>query len=553
VASSDGAPLRRAQVLAIASGGTYRANATTDNDGRYAFTDLPAGRYTIRASKGGYVAFAFGQKGFNEPVPPVVLGDGESLTGLTIVLPRGSAITGRVTDEFGEPILQAMVQAMRFQFLPNGERQVVSAGMTATTDDLGQFRLFGLTPGEYVVSANSRNQFIAFPPAELQFANAVNGNVTFTAVGATAGAARGPESAEEGYAATFYPGTINPAEAQPLHVGLGQELTVQIQMVPSRLARVSGVIVDSQGRPVGPGSPIMLRPAANGGPINSRPVNVNNEGAFTFTGVAPGDYVLEVRPRPMPRGQNQAPADPEFAFVPITVSGGDLSGLRIVTGKGATLSGRVVFDGAPPERGTRVRVVPQSADSSRNVPVFGREGSGDGVVGADGSFRVDGIAGPVFLRITLDGGRGDLAQRYMTRSVLIDGIDVADIPFDPAGRASVTGISMVITDKVTEVSGVVADSGGRPLEGTSVLIVPDSLPSGISSTRYVRLLQADANGKFNVRAMPAGRYAAMAFAALDAGHQYDPSVIQRARQFGKSFSMREGDSVTLDLRITSEF
>ncbi len=141
----------------------------------------------------------------------------------------------------------------------------------------------------------------------------------------------------------------------------------------------------------------------------------------------------------------------------------------------------------------------------------------------------------------------------MTRSVLIDGADVADVPFDPTRRGSVSGITVVVTDKVTEVSGVVSDSRGTPLSGTAVLIVPEQLSAGISPTRFVRMLQSDTNGKFSVRAMPAGRYAAVALATFDQGRQFDPGVIERARQIGKSFSLREGDTVTLDLRVSSEF
>jgi hypothetical protein len=529
VISTEGAPVRRAQIQLTSIEGRVRKAATTDSDGRYSFTELPAGRYTIRANKPGYVNFAFGQREFSKPVPPVILGDGESLSALNIVLPRGSAVIGRITDEFGDPILQAQVQAMRFQYQADGERRLTPAGAAAMTDDIGQFRLYGLTPGEYVISASTRPQFAPSLPNQVH------------------------NEPEEGYAPTFYPGTSSPAEAQPLSVGLGQELTVNIQLVPSRLARVSGVIVDSQGRPAGPGTPILFRQAATVGGMITRPANVTPEGVFTISGVPPGDYVLEVRPRPGPNEPgNGRSNNNEFAFVPISVGGSDITGVRVVTGTGATLSGRVVFEGSPPPAGTRIRVVPQSADPSRNVePV--RTNGNVGIVAADGSFQIDGIAAPLFLRITIDGGRTSDPGSYMTKSVLIDGADVADIPFDPTRRGSVSGVTLVVTDKVTVVSGVVSDGRGTPLDGTTVLIVPEQLSGGISPTRFVRLLQSDSNGKFSVRAMPAGRYAAVALPMLDQGRQFDPAVIERTRQIGKSFSLREGETVTLDLRVSSDF
>lgn len=540
VVSTEGAPVRRAQVQLTSPDARVGKSATTDNDGRYAFTDLPAGRYTIRANKGGFVSFAFGQKALNQPIPPVILDAGESLSGLSIVLPRGGVVTGRVTDEFGDAILQAQVQAMRLQYQPDGERRLVPAGANAMTDDLGQFRLYGLTPGEYVIGASARS---VFGPVAMNRPE--------------------PEVPDEGFAPTFHPGTTNPAEAQPLTLGLGQELTVQIQLVVSRLSRITGTIVDSQGRPANQGTPVAFRPVAGVGAIAGRPALVNPDGSFVITGVPAGDYVLEIRPRPGPLEPGDGRSNNnEFAFVPISVGGSDITGLRIVTSSGATLSGRVVFEGIPPPAGTRVRVVPQSADPSRNVePVrrnndAGRRNNDPGLVGADGSFQIDGIAAPFFLRITIDAGRAGSASdplRYMTRSVLIDGAEMADVPFDPARLGSVSGVTVVVTDKVTEVSGVVSDGRGTPLEATTVLIVPEQLSASISPTRFVRMLQSDSNGKFSVRAMPAGRYAVVALATFDQGHQFDPAVIERARQIGKSFTLREGETVTLDLRVFSDF
>jgi len=110
----------------------------------------------------------------------------------------------------------------------------------------------------------------------------------------------------------------------------------------------------------------------------------------------------------------------------------------------------------------------------------------------------------------------------------------------------------VVTDKVTEVTGTVSDTRG-PLDATSVLIVPEQLTPGVSPARFVRLLTADGNGRFSVRAMPAGRYAAVALATFDATRQFDPQVIDRARQTGKSFLLREGETVTLDLNVVSDF
>src|SRR3954468_21012828 len=126
VLNSDGSPLRRAQISASASdgGAGLRRVATTDGQGKWELTDLPAGRFNITASKAGYVTLQFGQRRPFQPGTPVVRADAQTIEKLDLALPRGSVIRGRITDEFGEPIGQATVQAMRYQYSNDGQRKL---------------------------------------------------------------------------------------------------------------------------------------------------------------------------------------------------------------------------------------------------------------------------------------------------------------------------------------------------------------------------------------------------------------------------------------------
>ena len=136
-----------------------KAVATTDAQGRFEIRELPAGRYTMTASKGGFVSLQFGQRRPSESGTPIELGDGQTVDKITIALPRGSVLGGRVTDEFGEPVANASVSAWRYAFAGGARRMVPAQGANAsdTTDDQGQFRLFGLPPGEYYISAMLRS------------------------------------------------------------------------------------------------------------------------------------------------------------------------------------------------------------------------------------------------------------------------------------------------------------------------------------------------------------------------------------------------------------
>ena len=152
----------------------------------------------MTASKGGFVSLQFGQRRPSESGTPIELGDGQTVDKITIALPRGSVLGGRVTDEFGEPVANASVSAWRYAFAGGARRMVPAQGANAsdTTDDQGQFRLFGLPPGEYYISAMLRSggPEVTDPMGELL-----------------------------GYAATYYPGTTNIAEAQRITLAVSQE------------------------------------------------------------------------------------------------------------------------------------------------------------------------------------------------------------------------------------------------------------------------------------------------------------------------------------------
>ena len=155
VAADTGAPIRRAQVRAVSSDTRGSRLATTDGQGRFEFRDLPAGRWELTASKAGFVTLRFGQRRPFEAGRPVELGDAQIVERTDIALPRGAAITGRVFDEFGDAVAGARVQVLRYQMV-QGTRRLTPTGIGDQSDDTGAFRLFGLTPGDYYVSATLR-------------------------------------------------------------------------------------------------------------------------------------------------------------------------------------------------------------------------------------------------------------------------------------------------------------------------------------------------------------------------------------------------------------
>ena len=241
VAAETGAPIRRAQINLNSQDSRVSRVIATDSDGNFEIAGLPAGRYRLRVNKGGFVPLEYGQARAFEAGKPLDLTDGQVLNKLDFSLPRGSVITGRITDEYGDALTDVQVQALRYQFV-NGERQLVNAGRTERTNDLGEYRLFGLMPGEYVIHATLREG-----PAVMR--DAVE---------------------QTGYPGTYFPGVADVGQAQAVTVTIGQELTsIAFPLVPAKFAQVSGIVMSSDGRPLA-GAILAVRPrmSGSGSPAN---------------------------------------------------------------------------------------------------------------------------------------------------------------------------------------------------------------------------------------------------------------------------------------------
>ena len=512
--------MRRATIALSETGGQLRRATTTDAEGRFEFLELPAGRFSVTATKAGYVTLQYGQRRPFEAGTPVNLIEGATVERIDFDLPRGSVITVRVNDEFGEPIAGAMVQVQRYQYGQDGQRRLTTApgpGPFSATDDRGDFRAYGLMPGEYVIQATSRS------------------------LGGISGA--NPNDGGEGFAPTYYPGTISSAEAQAVRVGVGQEVTAQFSMIPSRLARVTGTVVDSEGRAAA-GASLSIVTVTGSGMTSYSVGTVAANGTFTVTGVAPGEHTLRVQ-------QSRAGTAGEFASVPLVVASADLSGVAVILGAGATISGRVVWEGTSPRTGTGPPIPPRvttvQADPQRQFAMMGgnTDPRANGTLDDDGSFTLAGASGRVFFNVPAPSG-------WMVKSVTLDGDDITDVPLDLTGRASVADLRIVLTDKLTNVSGQVTNARGEALRDYVVVIQPVEQREPVIASRLIRTVRPDTSGTFQSRGMRPGRYVATAVQELDQGQQFNPEYQGQLREKGKSFSVSEGGSATLALELTAE-
>jgi hypothetical protein len=544
VAGDTGAIVRRAQVR-ISGPDIGTKTAFTDAQGRYEFKDLPAGRFNVSVSKSGFVTMQFGQSRPFEPGRPIDLGDAQVMEKVDVALPRGSAVSGRIVDEFGEPVSDANVTAMRMQYT-GGRRRLVPAGRNSTTNDLGQFRVFGLPPGEYFVSASVRT---------------LDSMVMDMLGGANVGGPTG-SNANSGYAATYYPGTPNAAEAQRLTLTVGQEMSIELQLQPVRLAKISGIATNSDGAPMS-GALVMLIPTMKeavammpGGTSRT-----DKDGHFTLSNVAPGEYSLQAQSLAalmnaasqamsmIGGGEAGTAAAPpqamerEFATATVTVAGEDITGLNITGTRGAKASGTITFEGGgKPENLASLRLVASPTDpdnAGAASSAFGRS-----TVKEPGTFEIDGLVGGRVFRFA------NLPKGWHLKSIRHDNEDITDKGFEFKAGDDEDGFEIVMTNRTQVITGGVTNDKNEAVKEYTVVVFPeDQSKWTISAARWRSAARPDQQGQFKVADLPPGRYLAIALEYIPEGEWMDPEWQQRMARKAVAFTLDEGATKTLDLKL----
>jgi len=511
--AATGQALRKAQVRIVqqmdapAAGPTFgpRENrmATTDAQGAYEFKDVRAGRYTIMATKGSFVSMQYGQTRPTEPGKPIQISDNQTVERVDFSLPHGGIITGRILDEYGEPLSDVTVAPQRFQYV-QGQRRLVAAGRTVNTDDLGEFRIFGVPPGQYYLQATWRSENFMGPPSA--------------------------NEQRTSYAPLFFPGTLEVSQAQRLTVGVGSEISdVVMTMKPVKAVRVSGTVVDSMGRPMN--GMLMISQSSGFGFMTGAPVRP--DGTFTLTSLSPGEYTITA--------QQMGNPDSEAATAKVTVGSEDIVGLQLVGAKPVVVHGRVLVDPAaasslPP------RLMLQ-AFPVQMMPMFGPRVPAP--VQDDMTFELK--SPPGLYRVSLlPAGMG-----WAIRSVRVSATDVTDSGFEIKTNQEVSGLEVELTNKLTTISGLVSNARGATVVDYTTIVFAQDSARWTGNTRYQGSGRPDQDGRFKINGLPAGEYYIIALDRLESGEAGDPEFLERIRTKASRLSLNEGETKTIDLRLNS--
>jgi hypothetical protein len=398
----------------------------------------------------------------------------------------------------------------------DGRRRLVPAGGSPNqqTDDAGQFRLLGLSPGTYYVRAMLRETW------------------TVTDNGVTQ---------MFGYAPTYFPGTTSVGDARRVTVGIGQEVgNIDFSLVPGRAATVSGMAFDALGRPLAGqsvnlsqetrGPEMMMMMSAGSSPVAA-------DGAFTIRNVPPGEYKLTAR--------SSGDKGIEAATAPIIVNGVDVDNVQLTTTPGWSMQGRVVTETgeAPALARDRIRILPQLVNGDFD-PRMGGNNPDNGRVKDDWSFAFTGAYGPSRIRVTLPDG-------WMVKTIRHSAIDIADAVLEPRSGEDYSNVEVVISNKVTTVSGLLTDANGAPIADGTVIVFSTESDRWSEGSRFVRSARPDQQGQYQIKGLPGGEYFAVAIDYVQDGMWNDPEYLESIRSRALRFLLSDVETRTVGLKITA--
>lgn len=536
VTNEDGSrPVKFAYVVIIGTKGVARATST-DGDGKFTFAGLPADRYSVGASKAPYLGAMAGARRAGHLGTPIALADGQKVTNVAVRLPMGAVITGVVTDERGEPA-EAIIGVYQWR-MQGGERVAMTAAGTNgglnSTDDRGRYRIFGLTPGDYVVVAMSAR--LSAPLRTLTVAEVDEALRTGAAPPGSPAA-----TANQRYAAVFFPGTTRASDALTITLGTGEERSgVDFKLQVVTTARVTGVVTSSDGQ-LPQRMAVSLRPSVVTALQGTMGAPVQPDGTFTFQGVMPGSYVLQATGGAQPSAL--------AAFTEIDVSGVDLTGIQLALRPGITLAGSVAYRGqsAPPTGSLRPPFTPIKQVLGLMTP--GLQMGTDGV-----SFTIVNIFPGSYFAAVPQANLGSADTPWNVDSIVLDGKDVTDRLVEVAPDNPPKTIAVTFTDRYQELSGQIRRADGTPASEHTIVVFPEDKAYWQNASRRIVTVRPGTDGRFTVSAqgsmtLPPGRYLMAAVTDIDRDEQYDPGFLSTLVPAAVSVVLQPGDKKVQDLVV----
>jgi hypothetical protein len=321
---------------------------------------------------------------------------------------------------------------------------------------------------------------------------------------------------------TYFPGSTAAVDALPVEVRSGRDVPITIQLIAGRSATITGRFAGPD-EALARGVTVQVRPV-QGAPVG---VTVRARSAFEFeAAVMPGDYILQ--------GSAQGPGQTKyFGLANLSVQG-DISDLVVPLTEGGTITGRIVSDGA---------VLSEATGARRSLTLMPAPGSvslssGSSTIQNDWSFEVTGIVGTYLIRSTPGPG-------WFLKTVRLGDTDITDAPLAITDGRRLDDVTVVLTQKQTQLTGDVTDAFRRPVDDFVVVVFAEETRLWAPRSRFIASARAGLKGEFSVRGLPPGRYLAAAVESLEPGEEFEPKVLARLQKAATRVTLGDGEATRI--------
>jgi protocatechuate 3,4-dioxygenase beta subunit len=510
VSANTGQPLKKATVVLLQrspkadDSSEHPLDATTDAAGHFSINHIPPGRYDLSVDRTDYLPSHYGQDQPDKPGATLSLAPGQKMTDLLFRLSRMGIITGRVQDEDGDPVRGVTVTVL-YHTTVRGKPKIEEVG-SDRTNDLGEYRIVDLVPGNYSI--------LATPPNDSWRESPKRSDV---------------------YLPIYYSGTTESARASTIEVKSGDQISgidfIFQPKPPIRTYKIHGHVLNSLAEYPEAQTMVMLFPrrgAESSFGVDQKQSRLDAKtGDFEFKEVVPGEYVVVAF--------SFTGGRPRTARQSVDVVATDVDNVSLILARGIDIPGRVTLDGKSATSLSDVAVWLSSEDEG-----FG--GQREAKLQPDGSFSLKEIGdGSYSLRVS------SKCQECYLKSANANGVDVLTEGVQINSGAGPASIAIVYSSNTGTVSGAVTTKDDLPAPGSMVVLIPDAA-SHFKRYDY-KTSTTDQYGRFEIRGVPPGHYNAFAWGKVSDDAYGDPEFLKLFENMAEGMDIAANEQKSLQLKM----